>query len=179
MVNRIEYFISNHGPLRALNRLHMNYLITQKHKLTPTHTLTPTKKKTTYINKDQDSIKVDKNTNNKNPDNYRGIAITSNTGKLFNMILNVRLGTFWEENQIIDGVQIGFTKNARSSDHMIVMKSLIDKYINVNGGKLYSCFVDFRKAFDSVIHPGLKLKLKELNINGKFYDILSSLYPRM
>ena len=58
------------------------------------------------------------------------------------------------------------------------MKSLIDKYINVNGGKLYSCFVDFRKAFDSVIHPGLKIKLKELNINGKFYDILSSLYAK-
>ena len=61
---------------------------------------------------------------------------------------------------------------------MFVMKSLIDKCINVNGGKLYSCFVDFRKAFDSVIHPGLQIKLKELNINGKFYDILSSLYNK-
>ena len=58
------------------------------------------------------------------------------------------------------------------------MKSLIDKCINVNGGKLYYCFVDFRKAFDSVIYPGLHVKLKELNINGKFYDILSSLYNK-
>ena len=31
---------------------------------------------------------------------------------------------------------------------------------NLNGGKLYSCFVDFRKAFDFVIHPGLQVKLK-------------------
>ena len=29
------------------------------------------------------------------------------------------------------------------------------------------CFVDFRKAFDSVIHPGLQIKLNELDIYGK------------
>ena len=115
---------------------------------------------------------------NSDPDNYRGITITSNIGKLFNMILNSRLDNFLEDNKIIDNVQIGFTKNARTSDHMFVMKSLIDQCINANGGKLYSCFVDFRKAFDSVIHPGLLVKLKELDINGKFYDILSSLYTK-
>lgn len=115
---------------------------------------------------------------NLKPENYRGITITSNIGKLFNMVLNSRLDIFLEENQIIDNVQIGFTKNARTSDHMFVLKSLIDKYTSINGGRLYSCFVDFHKAFDSVIHPALQIKLKELNINGKFYDILTSLYDK-
>ena len=91
------------------------------------------------------------------------------------MILNSRLDKFLEDNKLFDNVQIGFTKNARTSNHMFVMKSIIDQCIDVNGGKLYSRFVDFRKAFDSVIHPGLLVKLKELDINGKFYDILSSL----
>ena len=113
-----------------------------------------------------------------NPENYLGITITSNIGKVFNMVLNNRLDQFLEENQIIEKVQIGFTKNARTSDHMFVLKSLIDKYTNMKGGKLYACFVDFQKAFDSVIHPGLQVKLKELNINGKFYDIVSSLYSK-
>ena len=76
------------------------------------------------------------------------------------MILNSRLDKFLEDNKIIDNVQIGFTKNARTSNHMFVMKSIIDQCIDVNGGKLYSCFVDFRKAFDSVIHPGLLVILK-------------------
>lgn len=58
------------------------------------------------------------------------------------------------------------------------MKTLIDKYINIKGGKLYTCFVDFQKAFDSVVHPGLQVKLKELSINGKFYDIVCSLYSK-
>ena len=48
----------------------------------------------------------------------------------------------------------------------------------INDGKLFSCFVDFRKAFDSVIHPGLQVKFKELNIYGKFYNILCSLYTK-
>ena len=43
---------------------------------------------------------------------------------------------------------------------------------------MYYYFVDFHKAFDTVIHPGLKVKLRKLNINGKFYDILCSLYAK-
>ena len=49
-----------------------------------------------------------------------------------------------------------FKKHVRTSDHMFVLKSLINKYINKSGGRLYTCFVDFRKAFDTVIHTGLK-----------------------
>ena len=92
------------------------------------------------------------------------------------MVLNARLDSFLEENQIINKVQICFTRKARTFDHMFVLKSLNDKYINSKGKKLYFCFVDFHKAFDTVIHPGLRVKFKELNIYGKFYDVLCSLY---
>ena len=43
---------------------------------------------------------------------------------------------------------------------------------------MYSCFVDFHKSLDIVIHPGLLSQAKELTINGKFYDILSGLYAK-
>ena len=69
-------------------------------------------------------------------ENYRGITINSNIGKLFNMILNTRLDTYLDENNIIDVSQIGFKKNARTSDHMFVLKTLIDKYINQPGSPL-------------------------------------------
>ena len=43
--------------------------------------------------------------------------------------------------------------------------------------KLYACFVDFRKAFDSLWHVGLMYKLFEhFNIGGKFYCIIRSMY---
>ena len=71
------------------------------------------------------------------------------------MIRNSRLDLILENNKIIDNVQINFTKNARTSDHMVIVKSLIDKNININGGKLYYCFVDLQKTLGSVIIPPL------------------------
>jgi hypothetical protein len=53
-------------------------------------------------------------------DNYRGISVTSALGKLFNSILNNRLDMFLEKHQIIDTCQVGFTKKARTTDHLFI-----------------------------------------------------------
>lgn len=113
-----------------------------------------------------------------NPNNYRGITITSNIGKLFNNILNTRLEAFLKTHNLIDPSQIGFTKNARPADHVFILKTLLEKYCHHKDGRLYCCFVDFNKAFDSVIHSGLKLKLLQLNIGTKFYKIISAMYEK-
>jgi len=49
-----------------------------------------------------------------NPKNYRGITITNALGKLFSSILNKRLQTFLDNNQIISKLQTGFEKGALS-----------------------------------------------------------------
>jgi hypothetical protein len=46
-----------------------------------------------------------------------------------------------------------------ASDHMFVLKTLIDKYTQQGSKHLYTCFVNFRKAFDTVWHIGLLYKL--------------------
>ena len=47
----------------------------------------------------------------------------------------------------------------------------------MNGqSKLFCCFVDFRKAFDTVVHPALFLKLTDLGVNGLFYKTLKNMY---
>ena len=43
-----------------------------------------------------------------NPNNSRGITITSAIGKLFNSILNKRLDKYLADNNIINDCQIGF-----------------------------------------------------------------------
>ena len=111
------------------------------------------------------------------PENYRGIAIGNSLGKLFNLILNSRLDKYFNKNSIINEYQIGFSKKARTSDHIFVLRTIIDKYTK-QGGKLYACFVDFKKAFDTVIHAGIRFKLLMNNINGKFYKIIKSMYER-
>ena len=113
-----------------------------------------------------------------NPSNYRGITITGAIGKLFDSVLNVRLDNYLEKYSLIDKTQIGYTKHSRTSDHMFILKCLVDKYISVKGGKLYTCFVDFQKAFDSVIHAGIKFKLLKMGIGSKFYNIVKDMYSK-
>ena len=117
-----------------------------------------------------------KNGDVSDPGNYRGISVTNALGKLFNKVLDNRLDKFLSNHNIIDNCQIGFTRKARTTDHIFILKTLIDKYCKSKGDKLYTCFVDFQKAFDTVIHTGIKIKLIELGISSKFYSIVKNLY---
>ena len=72
---------------------------------------------------------------------------------------------------------LGFMEENRAPDHIFTLKSVVNKYVtNEKGKKLYSCFVDFRKAFDSVWHNGLFHKLESMGINGNFLDLIKSIY---
>jgi hypothetical protein len=63
------------------------------------------------------------------PYNYRGIAINSCIGKLFNAVLNARLDSFLENHDIIHKTQIGARKKARTADHIFVQKCIIEQAI--------------------------------------------------
>ena len=112
----------------------------------------------------------------KDPSNYRGIAINSTLGKVFSMILTSRLESFAKDNQLIDNTQIGFKKGCRTTDHMFILTTLIDKYVKKLKTPLYVCFVDFKKAYDCVWRQALLYKLLMVNINGLFFNILKSMY---
>jgi hypothetical protein len=58
------------------------------------------------------------------PGNYRGFTITSAIEKLFNRVLNERQVKFLEKHKIISDCQIRFTKQARTSDHMFIIKTI-------------------------------------------------------
>ena len=73
------------------------------------------------------------------PSNYRGIAITNILGKVFSIILNNRLEKFITSNNLIDDTQIGFKKNCRTSDHMFILQTLIDRYVKKLKSPLYVC----------------------------------------
>ena len=112
------------------------------------------------------------------PDNYRGISLLSCFSKYFLAILNQRLTKFTTENKILSGGQLGFLKGCRTSDALLILHNLIDYYCKKRKKHIFGCFVDFRKAFDSVPRDKLFQKLLNNNINGKFYDCLVSLYNK-
>ena len=109
------------------------------------------------------------------PDNYRGISILSNLGKVFTAILNNRIVKFLDDKSVIGYEQTGFRKGFSTSDNIFTLKCLLDIYFS-KGKKLYVGFIDFKKAFDSVWRARLWQKLIGLNIGGKILRVIQNIY---
>ena len=111
------------------------------------------------------------------PNNFRGIAVASHFGKLFNTVLKNRLQIFCDSSLIINPEQISGRKGARTADHLTVIRFLIEKYAMQGRKRLYACFFDLRKAFDTVDRSTLFFKLLEkYNIGGSFLKLLMEMY---
>ena len=72
--------------------------------------------------------------------------------------------------------QAGFREGYRTVDNAFVLYSIIDKYFNSRGKFVYVCFVDFKKAFDSVDRYILYEILQKNGLKGKLYKAITSLY---
>ena len=84
------------------------------------------------------------------PNNFRGISVSSCFGKLFNKMLQKRLEKLSQTKSLISATQGSGKKGSRTADHLMVVRFLVDKYMKKMGGKLFTCFVDLHKAFDTV-----------------------------
>ena len=110
-----------------------------------------------------------------NPNNYRAIAVGSNLGKLFSSILLERLIHFRSKYCPDTTNQLGFVKEAQTSDHIFTLRTCIEKYTKQKK-RLYTCFVDYRKAFDTVCREALLYKLCKLGIKGNFFNCVKYMY---
>ena len=111
-------------------------------------------------------------------DNYRGITLLSCLGKLFTSILNHRLTEFCEKNLILKETQTGFRKGYSTLDHIFVINNLIDIF-KLKKKKLFCCFVDYTKAFDSIWREALWHKLINNGIQGKILNVIKNLYAQV
>ena len=110
--------------------------------------------------------------------NYRGITVGFVIAKLLAMILDHQIAV-WAEGMKPKG-QAGFRKDFCTTDNIFVLKYLIDKQKQTRqgkaSGKLYCCFVDFKKAFGTVPHGLLWQMLERVGIRGPILDCIKSLY---
>ena len=68
-------------------------------------------------------------------------------------------------------------KQSRTSDHLMVLRFIVDHFVKGGSKKVYACFFDLRKAFDTVNRPLLFYNLLvENQIGGKFLAILQNIY---
>lgn len=110
------------------------------------------------------------------PSNYRGISIISCLGKFYTSILNKRLLKYCIENKILKPEQLGFLAGNRTSDAHLILYSMIQQYCHQKNEKIFSCFVDFSKAFDTIPRDLLFQKLLDRGVNGKFFNNVKTLY---
>ena len=113
----------------------------------------------------------------KNQDNYCGITMNSCLSKLFNFLPNNRLLYPINENNILKNNQIGFRKCFRIADHLLIIKTLMEKYLSENK-KLFFCFVDFRKTYDSIWREALFKKLLDYGVSTNFVSLLKNMHEK-
>jgi len=109
------------------------------------------------------------------PDNFRGISLTSILSKVFLHIINSRLQTWVDDNNLIGEEQAGFRRGYSTIDNIFVLSGLIQKYLN-RRRKLYMMFVDYRKAFDTVSRQAVHAALEMCGVSGKIGKLIKSMY---
>jgi hypothetical protein len=90
-------------------------------------------------------------------------------------VLNERLKLWAESQNVITDAQFGFKSKYSTVDAIFAMHSFIQKQLNEKK-KLYCCFVDFQKCFDTISRNALWFKLLKHNINGKLIKVIRSMY---
>ena len=120
-------------------------------------------------------VPIHKDGNKKEPLNYRPITLLSIAGKVYTGILQARLMNWCEKNNIIVIEQGGFRPGRGCPEQLYTLTELI-KLRRRRKEMTYACFIDIRKAYDTVWHDGLKMKLIENGITGPMYRAICSLY---
>ena len=122
---------------------------------------------------------IPKNNNDPySPENYRGIAIQSIILKVFCHILNKRLSSYLEINDLLVEEQYGFRKQRSCADHLFSLSSVTEARMKMKLDT-FVCFIDFRKAFDSIPRNHLWDKLQRIGVRGKLLKVIQSMYSNV
>ena len=111
--------------------------------------------------------------NPKECSNYCTIALISHASKVMLKILQARLQQY--VNREVPDVQAGFRKG-RGTRHQIANICWIIEKAREFQENIYSCFIDYAKAFDCVDHNKLWKILKEMGIPDQLTCLLRNLY---
>ena len=94
------------------------------------------------------------------PSNYRGISLLSCISKLFEKLLLLRLG---DVQKSLNPIQGGFRSGVSCIHSAFVFQEAVAS-LREKKSKVYVAFIDVKKAFDTVWHAGLMVKLHSRNI---------------
>ena len=111
----------------------------------------------------------------RDPLQNRCITIMCCVAKIYSKILNKRIQIFLEKNNILVDEQNGFRACRSCIDHIFVLCTVL-RNRKLQGKDTFICYIDYKKAFDSVERNLLLFKLSQIGITGNMYLAISSMY---
>lgn len=105
--------------------------------------------------------------------NWRGIMLLSIPGKVLTRVILERLKTALDKT--LREEQAGFRQDKSCTDHIATMRIIIEQSLEWQT-PLYSVFVDFKKAFDSVDREVIWKLMQHYGFPPKFITIIQQIY---
>jgi hypothetical protein len=103
------------------------------------------------------------------------LALVSHVGKVLAKILEKRLEEFATRTKLLQENQCGFRRGRGVIDQLALVRALEAMGLK-NHVPLYWCFVDLKKAFDSIPRELLFQVLKKVGVPPHYLKVLTALY---
>ena len=119
-------------------------------------------------------ISVHKKGNKRLTSNYRPISFTSIIVKVMERIVHHHMIDVLSRSNRLSVHQFGFWPN--HSTVSLLLNAVNDWALNLERHTVHCLFLDFAKAFDTVPHELLLLKLKTIGFTGKLLNWVSTIF---
>ena len=101
--------------------------------------------------------------------NYRPINLTSQTCRVMEAILKEEILASLQESQVIRSSQHGFLPNISCQTNLLTYLEYVTRNVD-EGVPVDTIYLDFSKAFDSVPHERLLMKMRSVGIDSNTVD---------